>query len=320
MGRFIDLTGHQYGNALVLERAPNRRVSSRTTFVMWKCKCLLCNNEFVAKANNLKSGNTTSCGCNNKECVSKAQLHDLVGQKFGRLTVMQRGEDLVSESKRRKTRWICKCECGKECLVQADKLINGETKSCGCYKTELASKRYTHDLTGKRFGHLVALKRVSKPGSPVLWECVCDCGNVVTVRALCLSKGITQSCGCKMFSIGAEKVANALKENNVKYMTEYKFKDLYTGNKHYLRFDFALFDKETLVALIEYQGQQHYKEVINEEFGKQQREVTDPMKRAYCKAHNIPLFEIRYDSPIEESVNAILTQLSLKHANPVPSP
>lgn len=320
MPSFKDLTGQLFKNALVKSRAPNKRLSQRTTLVMWNCECLLCGRDFVARGNNLTSGNTTSCGCNNKECVSKAQLHDLTGQRFGRWFVNGRAPDQIRPNGDKKTMWDCVCDCGTRKDVLADKLINGESTSCGCYAKEIASKRFTHDLTGKRFGHLTVIRRVSKPGQPVLWECICDCGTIVVVRAMCLKKGQTQSCGCRKFSLGAEKVALTLKDNNIPYKPEYKFKDLYTGYKHYLRFDYGIIDdKKKLIALIEYQGQQHFEERINAEFGKRQREVTDPMKKEYCKKNNIKLFEIRFDDNIEEKVNSILEDLNLKQVNPVPS-
>lgn len=320
MPAFRDLTGQIFGDVLVEERAPNRRISERTTFVMWKCRCLICNKEFESRSNNLTSGNTKTCGCTNRKRVSEAQLYDLTGKTFGRWTVKSRGPDHIKPNGDKRVTWLCVCTCGKEKFVQADKLLNGESTSCGCYALEMKSKMYTKDLTGKRFGHLTAIRRVSEPGHPVLWECLCDCGRIVVVRAICLSKGKTQSCGCKMFSIGAEKVALCLKDNEINFVTEYKFKDLYTGNKHYLRFDFGIINSDkNLIALIEYQGQQHYEVRINENFGKRQREVTDPMKREYCKKNHIPLYEIRFDEVVEEKVNEILTQLNLKHVNPVPS-
>lgn len=319
MPKFRDLTGQTFKDVFVESRAPNKRISNRTTLVMWNCECLLCGKKFLSRGNNLTSGNTTSCGCNNKECVSKAQLVDLTGQRFGRWLVEKRAPDHIRPNGARKTMWACICDCGTRKNVSAEKLMNGESKSCGCYKRDVASNRYTNDLTGQRFGHLVAIKRVSEPGKAVLWECVCDCGNIVVVRATSLRKGNTQSCGCRKFSIGAEKVSLILKENNIQYTPEYKFKDLYTGNKHYLRFDFGLIENKKLIGLIEYQGQQHFEERINPNFGKQQREVTDPMKRKYCKEHNIPLYEIRFDDNIEEKVNSILSELKIKHVNPVPS-
>ena len=321
MPKLRDLTGQTFKDVFVESRAPNRRVSNRTTFVMWNCICLLCGNKFVSKGNNITSGNTTSCGCTNKQRVSKAQLHDLTGNVYGYLTVKERAPDFVRPDEQRRTAWWCKCICGNRVIVTAEHLTTGMTKSCGCYAIEYRSKRYTHDLTGNRYNHLLVIRRVSKPGQQVKWKCLCDCGNTVIVAAASLEKGLTQSCGCKKYSIGAEKVARELKDNNIKYKTEYKFKDLKSDKNRYLRFDFALIDnKNNLIALIEYQGQQHFEERINPDFGKYQREVSDPMKREYCKLHNILLFEITYKDDIEFKVNEILLSLGLKHANPVPSP
>ena len=60
------------------------------------------------------------------------------------------------------------------------------------------------DLTGKRFGRLVAIKPVGndKHGSKQ-WLCECDCGNTAIVVSSSLTKGNTRSCGC----IASEKIA-----------------------------------------------------------------------------------------------------------------
>lgn len=50
------------------------------------------------------------------------------------------------------------------------------------------------NLSGRRFGKLVAIRRID--GSPVSWICKCDCGNVRAVLAGNLKKGNTRSCGC----------------------------------------------------------------------------------------------------------------------------
>lgn len=65
---------------------------------------------------------------------------DLTGQKFGRLTVIKRGEDLVTS--RKYIRWECNCDCGKKgILVTTKDLKSGHTKSCGCYKRDITIKR-----------------------------------------------------------------------------------------------------------------------------------------------------------------------------------
>lgn len=53
------------------------------------------------------------------------------------------------------------------------------------------------DLTGERFGKLVAVERVGKDKySRAIWKCLCDCGRYTTVMIGNLTSGNTQSCGC----------------------------------------------------------------------------------------------------------------------------
>ena len=58
-------------------------------------------------------------------------LH-LEGQRFGRLTVIQRNGSICGH-----TAWLCVCDCGKTKTVIANDLRKGKTVSCGCYKREL---------------------------------------------------------------------------------------------------------------------------------------------------------------------------------------
>ena len=52
------------------------------------------------------------------------------------------------------------------------------------------------DLTGMKFGKLTVVSREKNVKRCVMWKCLCECGNVVTVRADSLSGGNTKSCGC----------------------------------------------------------------------------------------------------------------------------
>lgn len=53
------------------------------------------------------------------------------------------------------------------------------------------------DITGKRYGKLVALKNQYDPNKKVtFWECKCDCGKTVLVRANSLKHNRVKSCGC----------------------------------------------------------------------------------------------------------------------------
>ena len=58
-----------------------------------------------------------------------------------------------------------------------------------------------NNLVGQKFGRLKVISRaednVSKSGyRTVIWNCICDCGNQVTVRGKSLKNGDSKSCGC----------------------------------------------------------------------------------------------------------------------------
>lgn len=75
---------------------------------------------------------------------------DLTGFKFGRLTVIRKN-GVERRGKSSHSIWLCLCDCGMEKSVVRDKLISGDTISCGCYKRESAKKRFKkHGMAGTR--------------------------------------------------------------------------------------------------------------------------------------------------------------------------
>jgi len=116
-------------------------------------------------------------------------MKDLTGQRFGRLTVIE----LSDKRSGRNVVWRCKCDCGNEVYVRSANLVTEDTKSCGCLQKEKSVK----DLTGQRFGRLIAIEPTDKrSGSRILWRCKCDCGNEAYVSSANLVSGNTKSCGC----------------------------------------------------------------------------------------------------------------------------
>lgn len=68
-------------------------------------------------------------------------LIDITGQRFGRLVVVE----YVKPS-----RWLCRCDCGRETIVRQPSLRNNVTKSCGCLRVEWARSRfYKHGYGSK---------------------------------------------------------------------------------------------------------------------------------------------------------------------------
>ena len=53
---------------------------------------------------------------------------NLIGEEFGRLTVVKRAEN----DKHGKTRWVCSCDCGNSTVTYGTDLKRGKSKSCGC--------------------------------------------------------------------------------------------------------------------------------------------------------------------------------------------
>ena len=114
---------------------------------------------------------------------------DLAGQKYGKLTVLNKTDKRKGTS----VVWLCHCDCGNECEVTSYNLRTGQTKSCGCLVKE--SKKIV-DLTGKRFGKLTVIEKTKSKYNKVTWKCKCDCGNITEVISDALKSGNTKSCGC----------------------------------------------------------------------------------------------------------------------------
>lgn len=74
------------------------------------------------------------------------KLIDITGQKFGRLTVVERAGSIDGHAA-----WKCKCECGNETVVNGRYIRFGKTTSCGCFHKEMLSKNSrTHGMTNSR--------------------------------------------------------------------------------------------------------------------------------------------------------------------------
>ena len=75
---------------------------------------------------------------------------NLIGQTFGRLTVIEK-TDL---RKNRKILWKCRCSCGNICLEMGYLLKNGQVKSCGCFARD--SLRSQGIKNGIEKGHIIS--------------------------------------------------------------------------------------------------------------------------------------------------------------------
>ncbi len=189
MSKGQDLTGKQFGEWTVV--GEGERDSNRAR--RWNCLCRCTKTKLVYQIL-LLNGKSKSCGC----LGTKIRTLDLTGKKFGKLTVVEQ-----CESKKGRVYWKCRCDCDENKFVEIASmmLMNGKTKSCGCLRKELASKRNLIDLTGKKFGRLLVLRRAENGNcGQTKWWCRCECSDdkEFEVHGGCLATGNTQSCGCLM--------------------------------------------------------------------------------------------------------------------------
>lgn len=67
--------------------------------------------------------------------VRVGKIRDLTGQKFGLLCVV----NLHGRDNNRRVTWLCECECGAKKVVDSRHLVQGKTKSCGCYRNSISA-------------------------------------------------------------------------------------------------------------------------------------------------------------------------------------
>lgn len=116
---------------------------------------------------------------------------------------------------------------------------------------------------GKMYGFLYVNRLATEEEKPrhdrtgAYWNCTCTkCGREnVIVFGDYLRKGDTTSCGC-IQSKNESIIASMLKNSNIQFVQQYKFDDLTpTGRAcDRLLFDFAVFNNDKLLYLIEYDG------------------------------------------------------------------
>lgn len=129
----------------------------------------------------------------------KEQVADIIGQKCGEWTVLERDYEKQTLTKKHPIYYNCVCSCGVKRSVLRDSLISGKSKSCGCLKTE-ATKRIDN-LIGHKYGRLLVVAqaddKIQSDGKHrIMWKCICDCGNTKIVGGSDLKSGNTTSCGC----------------------------------------------------------------------------------------------------------------------------
>lgn len=118
---------------------------------------------------------------------------DITGKVYGRLTVLHR----AGSDREGKATWAVRCECGTEKVVRGKHLRLGAILSCGCLSAEITAAMRKRDLTGQKFGRLIALESTDRRiRGCIVWKFRCDCGKEVDLPSHPVATGNTKSCGC----------------------------------------------------------------------------------------------------------------------------
>jgi hypothetical protein len=120
----MDIVGKRFGRLTVIrEAAPKRYRKGNLRMYVVRCDC---GKEKEVYGSNLRRGGTKSCGCH------QGRLVNIVGLKFGLLTVLKRAGSKQLSSGYPLVTWLAECECGAKKVVDGKSLKNGATRSCGC--------------------------------------------------------------------------------------------------------------------------------------------------------------------------------------------
>lgn len=295
------LIGQKFNKLTIIGIDLGKRVHKRII-----CKCD-CGNTVRCVLSLMQNGRTKSCGCKKNE--NNEVYANMVGQKINKWTILE----YISSNKMPK--FVCQCECGTIKKVNVYNLTKGKSKDCGCGRKEALSKAKSKDLTGKRFGKLIAIEKLpfSNKFKRVLYRCKCDCGNEIIVPSQSLVTLHTVSCGC-ILSYYNMVIDKYLDEIKVPHKREHT---VWIGNR-WFRFDFYL---PSYNLLIEYDGEQHYKPVrrfkcTDEEVAQKFNAIQehDQLKNKYCFDNGINLLRIPYweHKNVKAIINTCLQRLNEK--------
>ncbi len=124
---------------------------------------------------------------------------DITGQRFNKLVAIK-----FIEKRNDIYFWLFRCNCGKEKIIRKSEVINGYVKSCGCLKKESMmgdknpAKKRIKNITGQKFGRLIAIKFEYIKNERHYWLFRCDCGKEKIIAKNCVvyKYSKTKSCGC----------------------------------------------------------------------------------------------------------------------------
>lgn len=181
-----DLAGQRFGRLTALYPLGSEPGKG----VIWHCRCD-CGGTKDVPSTRLLGKKTQSCGCIKRELTEK---QNITGKRYGRLVAVE----FRYYDENHKDCWLFRCDCGNEKVMPAANVKWCRVRSCGCLQDEHIRQLNRQDIAGQRFGRLTAIAPTADhdASGSIIWECHCDCGNIVYHSVNRLTNGRTLSCGC----------------------------------------------------------------------------------------------------------------------------
>lgn len=205
--RYVDERNLKNGNSTSCGKCLHKLIKSGDIFGEWTiledensnlnilCKCS-CGTIKKVDKRNLRSGDSTNCGClQRKNHFAKNQHSKFgeiinIGNTYNKWTVLKQ---VKSNS------YLCECSCfyHTQKIIPRSQLLGNNRK--GCKKCRLM-----HNHIGETYGYLTIIsidENLSKEKSRVYVYAKCKCGNVHSYEQNSIIKGKVVSCGCKKHEI-----------------------------------------------------------------------------------------------------------------------
>lgn len=130
MGVALDLVNQKFNRLTVIEKTSKRTRG----MIVWRCLCD-CGKYCEVPGTHLRNNNTKSCGCLNIDKIIErnvGQSEIKLKEKFGKLTVIENLGLKTTYGGKRRTFYLCQCECGNLKEISTNSLKTGNNTSCGC--------------------------------------------------------------------------------------------------------------------------------------------------------------------------------------------
>lgn len=255
-----------------------------------KFQCKICGNVFYNSPDKILGSRNQGCA----KCYTNSLKTS--NEDFQTRANKNKHIKVVGEYTGIKNKIEVKCVyCGKVFFMRADSILEGRGHNSCIHKNIEKDIKREPSKTQEKFvselnsinKNIEPLELYTKTSNKMLFRCK-TCGNEWNARIDHVLYGQSGCPKCNL-SKGENRIANYLQDKNIKFISQYTFDDC--RDKIPLPFDFYL---PKYNICIEYDGEQHFREVEHFRYSLDYIQNHDNTKNLYCKENNIRLIRIPY--------------------------